>query len=175
MPIKIMMIYDQIQAGAGTKDDKMVPLSAKREPVGPAIMMEPFLKEIDGKVIACLYCGNGTYLADPHEVSRKLCAMVNKVRPDIVMCGPALNYMDYASMAARVAYDINKSTNVPAFAAMSAENEETIANYKDKVNIVVTPKKGGTGLNDSLRNMCRLAKAIVNKEDVTALTGSICF
>lgn len=175
MPIKIMMIYDQIQAGAGTKDDKMVPLSAKREAIGPAIMMEPFLKEIDGKVIACLYCGNGTYLADPEEVSRKLCAMVNKVQPDVVMCGPALNYKDYASMAAKVAYDINKSTNVPAFAAMSVENEETIANYKDKVNIVVTPKKGGIGLNDSLRNMCKLAKALVKKEDITALTGSICF
>jgi len=101
--------------------------------------------------------------------------MVNKVNPDVVMCGPALNYKDYASMAAKVAYDINKSTNVPAFAAMSVENEEIIASYKDKVNIVVTPKKGGIGLNDSLRNMCKLAKALVNKEDVTALTHSICF
>lgn len=175
MPIKIMMIYDQIQAGAGTKDDKMVPLSAKREPIGPAIMMEPFLKEINGKVIACLYCGNGTYLANPVEVSRKLCAMVNKVQPDVVICGPALNYIDYAAMAARVAYDINETTNVPAFAAMSVENEETIAYYKDKVNIVVTPKKGGIGLNDSLKNMCKLARALANKEDVTALTDSICY
>jgi glycine/betaine/sarcosine/D-proline reductase family selenoprotein B len=175
MPIKIMMIYDQIQAGAGTKDDKMVPLGAKREPIGPAIMMEPFLKEIEGKVIACLYCGNGTYLADPDEVSRKLCAMVNKVRPDVVICGPALNYADYASMAARVAYDITQTTNIPAFAAMSVENEKTVTDYKDKVNIVITPKKGGTGLNDSLRNMCLLAKSLVNKEDVTSLVDKICF
>jgi glycine/betaine/sarcosine/D-proline reductase family selenoprotein B len=170
-----MMIYDQIQAGLGTKDDKMVPLGAKREPIGPAIMMEPFLKEIDGRVIACLYCGNGTYLADPDEVSRKLCAMANKVQPDVVICGPAFNFKDYASMAARVAYDINQTTNIKAFAAMSIENEETIANYKDKVNIVVTPKKGGTGLNDSLKNMCQLAKTLANKEDVTALASKICF
>lgn len=175
MTIKIMMIYDQIQAGLGTKDDKMVPLGAKREPIGPAIMMEPFLKEIDGRVIACLYCGNGTYLSNSDEVSRKLCAMVNKVQPDVVICGPAFNFKDYASMSARVAYDINQTTNIKAFAAMSIENEETIANYKDKVNIVVTPKKGGTGLNDSLKNMCQLAKALANKEDVTALTGRICF
>lgn len=175
MSIKIIMIYDQIQAGAGTKDDKMIPLSAKREPVGPAIMMEPFLKQIDGKVIACLYCGNGTYLADPDEVSRKLCAMVNKLQPDVVICGPALNYKDYASMSAKVAYDINKTVNIPAFAAMSAENEETICEYKDKVNIVITPKKGGIGLNDSLNNMCKLAKALVNKENVTSLISQICF
>jgi len=170
-----MMIYDQIQAGAGTKDDKMVPLGAKKEPVGPAIMMEPYLKQIDGRVIACLYCGNGTYLADPDEVSRKLCAMVNKIQPDVVICGPAFNYADYSNMAARVAYDINQTTKVPAFAAMSVENEETIADYKDKVNIVITPKKGGTGLNEALENMCHLAKALADKEDITALTKEICF
>lgn len=175
MSMKIIMIYDQIQAGAGTKDDKMVPLSAKKEPLGPAIMMEPFLKKVDGKVIACLYCGNGTYLANPDEVSRKLCAMVKKVNPDVVMCGPAFNFTDYASMAARVAYDINQTTDVPAFAAMSVENGETIKEFKDKLNIVITPKKGGTGLNDSLNNMCKLAKSLVNKEDVTALTNEICF
>lgn len=175
MSIKIMMIYDQIQAGAGTKDDKMVPLGAKKEPVGPAIMMEPYLKQIDGRVIACLYCGNGTYLADPDEVSRKLCAMVNKIQPDVVICGPAFNYADYSNMAARVAYDINQTTKVPAFAAMSVENEETIADYKDKVNIVITPKKGGTGLNEALENMCHLAKALADKEDITVLTKEICF
>ena len=79
------MIYDQIQAGAGTKDDKMVPLAAKKEPVGPAVMMEPFLKEIDGRVVACLYCGNGYYLENKEEVTRKLVAMVNKLQPDVVI------------------------------------------------------------------------------------------
>ena len=79
--MKIIMIYDQIQSGLGTKDDTMVPLTGKKEPIGPAVMMEPFLKQVDGHVIACLCCGNGTYLADPEEVSRKLCAMVKKLQP----------------------------------------------------------------------------------------------
>ena len=48
--MKIIMIFDQIQAGLGSKDDAMVPLTGKKEPVGPAVMMEPFLKEVDGHV-----------------------------------------------------------------------------------------------------------------------------
>ena len=36
--MKIIMIYDQIQSGLGTKDDTMVPLTGKREPIGPAVM-----------------------------------------------------------------------------------------------------------------------------------------
>ena len=87
--MKIVMIFDQIQSGLGTKDDTMVPLTGKKEAVGPAVMMQPFLKEIDGRVTACLCCGNGTYLADPDEVSRKLCAMVRKLQPDVAVCGPA--------------------------------------------------------------------------------------
>ena len=50
--MKIIMIYDQIQSGLGTKDDTMVPLTGKKEPIGPAVMMEPFLKQVDGHVIA---------------------------------------------------------------------------------------------------------------------------
>lgn len=173
--MKIIMIYDQIQSGLGTKDDTMVPLTGKKEAIGPAVMMEPFLKQVDGHVAACLCCGNGTYLADPEEVSRKFCAMVNKLQPDVVMCGPAFNFADYAEMCAKVACDINANTKAKAFAAMSVENESTIAAYKDKVSIVITPKKGGMGLNDSLKNMCTLAKALADGKDTSDLEKTICF
>lgn len=173
--MKIIMIFDQIQSGLGTKDDTMVPLTGKKDPIGPAVMMEPFLKEVDGHVIACLCCGNGTYLADPDEVSRKLCAMVKKLNPDVAICGPAFNFVDYAAMSARVAYDINETVGIKAFAAMSEENQDTIAAYKDKIAIVKTPKKGGLGLNDSLKNICRMAKAMSDGADTNELKKQICF
>ncbi len=173
--MKIVMIFDQIQSGLGTKDDTMVPLTGKKDPIGPAVMMEPFLKEVDGHVAACLCCGNGTYMADPDEVSRKLCAMVNKLKPDVVICGPAFNFADYGAMSARVAYDINRSGAARAFAAMSEENGDTITAYKDKVAIVRTPKKGGLGLNDALKNMCRMAKALADGQDIRVLAEEICF
>lgn len=173
--MKLLMIYDQIQSGLGTKDDTMVPLTGKKQPIGPAVMMEPFLKQVDGHVIACLCCGNGTYLANPEEVSRKLCAMVNKLQPDVVMCGPAFNYRDYAQMCAKVALDINANTGAKAFAAMSVENEDTITAYKDKIAIVETPKKGGTGLHDALKNMCILARALADGADTSKLIYECCF
>lgn len=173
--MKIIMIYDQIQAGAGTKDDKMVPLGAKKEAVGPAVMMESSLKKIDGHVVACLYCGNGTYLENKEEVTRKLVGMVNKLQPDIVMCGPAFNFADYATMAAQVALEINVKTNVAAFAAMSEENVSVIDEYKDKIMIVKTPKKGGAGLNDALNNMCLMAKALAETQDTAQLKDKVCF
>ena len=97
------MIYDQIQSGKGIKDDHMVPLGLVKESCGPAIMMEPFLKQVNGHVVCCLYCGDGFYEANSDEVSRKLCAMVEKIKPDVVVCGPCFNYLGYGRMAARVA------------------------------------------------------------------------
>ena len=169
--MKIIMIYDQIQSGAGIKDDHMLPLGATKDTVGPAVMMEPYLKKTDGRIIASLYCGDGFFEADPDEVSRKLCAMVNKLKPDVVMCGPALNYLGYGKMAARGAGGVVKKTH----AAMSKENEEPIAAYKDKIHIVVTPKKGGTGLNEALEGMCVLAKAMVEKSGEAEAAARYCF
>ena len=40
--MKIIMIYDQIQSGAGIKDDHMLPLGRTKDTVGPAVMMEPY-------------------------------------------------------------------------------------------------------------------------------------
>ena len=174
--MKIVMIFDQIQSWLGTKDDTMVPLTGKKEAVGPAVMMQPFLKEIDGLVTACVCCGNGTYLADPDEVSRKLCAMVKKLQPNVVICGPAFNYPDYGEMCARVAADINATTDSRAFAAMAQENSDVISRYKDQVMIVKTPKKGGLGLNDSLKNICRVAAAMAaDSGDLEKLKAEVCF
>ena len=173
--MKVIMIYDQIQSGEGIKDDHMIPLGAKKEAVGPAVMMEPYLKKVGGKVVACLYCGDGYYAENIEEVTRKLCAMVEKVKPDVVMCGPAFNYEGYGKMAADITYAINERTSIPALAAMSKENEATNAKYKDKICIVETPKKGGVGLNESLERMCEVAKAMVDKEDINSIISKYCF
>ena len=173
--MKIVMIYDQIQAGAGIKDDHMVSLGLNKGVVGPAIMMEPFLKRVNGNVLACLYSGDGFYKENKEEVSRKLCAMVAKLQADIVICGPCFDYKGYAQMAAEVATDINAKTDARALAAMAAECEEVIDAYKDKVRIVKMPKKGAPGLNQAFEGMCELAYAMAKREDEDALAKEYCY
>ena len=58
---------------------------------------------------------------------------------------------------------------------MSKECENVIANYKDIVNIVEMPKKGGIGLSESLRHICKLAQKKAAKEDVAEYTKEICY
>lgn len=173
--MKVVMIYDQIQSGAGIKDDHMVPLGINKGATGPAIMMENYFKNIGATVIACLYCGDGFYEANPDEVSRKLCAMVTKLQADVVICGPCFDYKGYANMAAKIAIDINEKTTAQAFAAMAVECLTVVDRYKSKVNIVRMPKKGAGGLNQSLQGMCELAQAMLTHENENTIIQKYCY
>lgn len=173
--MKIIMIYDQIQAGAGTKDDKMVPIQGKKTSLGPAVMMEPFLKEVDGHIFACLYCGTGTFNEDAVLNSKKFCAMVKKMEADVVICGPCFNFKEYAPMAAKIAATINELSEIPAISAMADEMSDVIEQYKDQLHIVKMPKKGGTGLNDALHNIILMAEAVYKKQNVEELHQKYCY
>lgn len=173
--MKVLIIFDQIQAGQGGKENPNLPLGGKGMAIGSASMLEPALKEVDGKITACLYCGDGFFKEHEEEVKTKMVAMVKKMNPDVVICGPAYNYAGYAQMCAVLAKEINDKTDIPAIASMSIENEQTISDFKDLVNIVVMPKKGGTGLSESLRNICTLAKKKVDGEDTSEYTKKICY
>lgn len=156
--LKIIMIYDQVQAGMGTKSDDMLPLGAQSISIGPSVMMERFLKEYNEKVIACFYCGTGTYFGNKEEISKKICGKIEQIKPDVVICGPSFDYKNYSRMCAELACDIIRTTPVPAFAFMASVNDETIRSYKDKICIVKCPKKGEAQLNKCLRDACRIAE-----------------
>lgn len=173
--MKVLMIFDQIQAGMGGKEKANIAPGGKKGEIGSVPMIKPHLKEVDGQVSACLYCGDEYFKENKEEVERKMVGMVKKLNPDIVICGPAYNYKGYGKMCAVLADKINENTDIPALAAMSEENEDTIAEYKDNMNIVKMPKKGGTGLKNSLANIALLAEKMYKKEDIEELKKDICY
>ncbi|NBI07049.1 GrdB-related putative oxidoreductase [Senegalia massiliensis] len=173
--MNVLMIFDQIQAGMGGKEKADIAPGGKKGEIGSVPMIKPHLAEVDGKVSACLYCGDKYFKDNQEELERKMIGMVKKLNPDVVICGPAYNYEGYAYMSAVLAHKINENTDIPGLAAMSKENQDVIAKYKDIVNIVKMPKKGGTGLNKSLSNISILAEKMFKKENIEQLKKDICY
>lgn len=173
--MKLVMILDQIQAGAGGKEHAEEGLHAKSGPIGSAKMFEPYFKKYDIEVIACMYCGDLFYEKNKEEVQTKIIAMIKKLNPDAVLCGPAFNYVGYAKMCVELAEVIQKETSVAVIASCSQENEDSIEAYKEKVHIVKMPKKGGIGLSDSLDHMCSLLHKMVHKETIDEYIESVCY
>lgn len=172
--IKVLVILNHLQAGMGSDENALLPPAGKKIAIGPGKMMEPYFKKLGGQIIATLYCGDVYYKDNTEEVNKKFIAMAKKLSPDVVICGPAFHYENCGEMMAKLADAINLNSDIPAFAAMSKENPST-EKYKDKILIVKTPKKGGTGLSQSIENICQMAIKLGNKEDADELKEKACF
>ncbi|GAA0070308.1 GrdB-related putative oxidoreductase [Clostridium sardiniense] len=172
--VKILLVLNHVQAGMGSDENADLPPAGKKSIIGPGKMMEPYFKEMDGEIVATLYCGDLYYQNNEEEVKKKFVAMAKKLSPDVVVCGPALHYPNFGEMSGGLAEEINNKSDIPAFAAMSLENPAT-EKYKDKVIVVKTPKKGGVGLNQSIENICKMAVKLAKKENVEDLKREVCF
>lgn len=172
--VKVLLVLNHVQAGMGSDENADLPPAGKKSIIGPGKMMEPYFKEMDGEIVATLYCGDLYYQNNEEEVKKKFVAMAKKLSPDVVVCGPALHYPNFGEMAGGLAEEINNKSDIPAFAAMSLENPAT-EKYKDKVIVVKTPKKGGVGLNQSMENICKMAVKLAKKENVENLKREVCF
>lgn len=174
--MKVVLIFDQGLAGAGGKSNPNVGLTAAKGGIGSALMMESHFAKIGANVAATLYCGNEYFLNNQDEVVTKMTAMVKKLNPDFVVCGPCFNFPEYAKMAAMVSASILEKTDIKSCAMMSVENGDIIANYKDKTPIVKMPKKGGTGLNDSFSDLCDFMSSTVNNTgDIDSVKNRVCY
>ncbi len=158
--MKIVLFFDQVQAGLGGKERPDLPLGIEKGGMGAAHMLEPHFEKFGAEVVATLYCGDGYFHDDQELNAKKLTAMVKKIGPDAVICGPAYNYAGYAHMAAVTAKMIQDKTDIAVVAAMSDDNSDTISQYKDEISIVKMPKKGGIGLNQALENIVYVAKEL---------------
>lgn len=164
--MKIVMIFDQGLAGAGGKSNPNQELAIAKGGIGSALMLKPHFDKVNANIVATLYCGNEFFLNHEKEVVIKMTKMVEKINPDMVVCGPCFNFEDYALMSAEIAKSIKENTDINVVTMMSIENEETIKNYKDKIDILKMPKKGGTGLSDSFDNLANYIDSEVNNKEI---------
>ena len=173
--MKIIMILDQIQAGFGGKEKGDLALGGKKMAIGSAAMFDKYLNEVNGEIIATLYCGDDYYLENRELVKSKLVAMTKKMAPDVVICGPAFNYEKYGLLCAEVGQAIESEIAIPVVAAMSAECVQAIEAHKESLTIVRMPKKGGIGLTDSLKKILQLADLKVNKRPLEPFVKENCY
>ncbi|SON69035.1 conserved protein of unknown function [Latilactobacillus sakei] len=164
--MEILILLDQIQAGLGGTERGDLPLGGKKMAMGSADMFEKYLEK-DEKIAVTLYCGDQNFMDHKDEVSLKLAAVIKKLHPDIVICGPAFHYEQYAEMCAQTGALVTEKTDIPVVAAMSKECQSVINQYRQRIDIVKMPKKGGTGLSDALKDILALCRIKANHGNIS--------
>lgn len=164
--MKVIILLDQIQAGLGGKEKGDTELGGKKLAMGAADTIAKDLAKQDSSIMATFFCGTDYYEENAELVQGKITRMCQKMQPDVLLVGPTYDYADFAKMACEVGYAVQSNSDIPVVAMVAEEkNADTIAKFKDKLDIVKMPKKGGAGLADSIDRGIELCNKKVNKED----------
>lgn len=173
--MKIVVIFDQGLSGLGGKSNLDLPLTIQKGSVGTGLILSQHLNKVNAEIIATLSCGVNTFNNDKENTVLKLCAMVKKINPDFVLVGPCFDFKDYALMSAMTCKLLKEKSIAKAVSMMSIENKAVIDEYAKEIDIIKMPKKGGTGLNDSLADLCEYIEALNNQDKLDELKKRICY
>lgn len=172
--MKVVLIFDQGLAGAGGKSNPHQKLEIAKGIIGSGLMLKPHFDKFDIEIVATLYCGNEYFLENQDQVVTLMTKMVEKIKPDFVICGPCFDFKDYALMCSMISKNINDNTDYRAIVTMAEDkNKETIEKYKDEIDILKMPKKGGTGLNASFDRLAEYVYKKHNNQETTDLKDYI--
>lgn len=171
--MRIVLFFDQIQSGTGYKDGAEVELALEKGGIGSYMMFSEYLKDIGAAVIATTYCSDSYFKNNTESVLERMAGLLNKVKADILLCGPCFNYYNYAEMSAILSEYIKRETECKPVVVCSEENDDIIEKYKDKIVMIRMPKKGGAGLRESLKNMARVIKEVFEGREPISLGESV--
>ncbi len=159
--IKVVQFLNQVQAGFGGDEKMNIPPTAQRGGAGLGMLLKSTLMRYGGDITGTIICGDNYFLENREKATEEILDFIKKLNPDVVLCGPALNYKRYGECCGYLVEAVQEKLQKPAFAAMAADSTGTEI-FRKKIYIVKTPGRGGTGLNESLRNIasfaCKLAK-----------------
>lgn len=153
--MKVMLFFDQIQAGAGGKEQAETPLSVSKGGVGAFGSFKDYLPKEGLHVLATIYSGTDYFKNNKAECLEKITKLLEKHHVECLVCGPCYNYPDYTKMACEVAEYVQNASSCRTLVMCSKEMEDITKSYEDKLTILTMPKKGGVGLSDAFRQLAK--------------------
>ena len=129
--MRIVLFFDQIQAGAGGEEQAQAPLSVERGGVGAFLTLQPYINNVPATVVATTYSGADFFRVHREHVIEKMIGLLRKVKADVLLCGSCYNYEPYAEMATQLASAVQtKLATCQPLVMCSQENEKVITEYK---------------------------------------------
>lgn len=161
--IRIVQFLNQVQAGLGGDEQMDIKPQSQNGTVGMGMLLKTISMKNGGDIVGTVTCGDNYFLENREKATEEILAMIKKFNPDVVICGPALNYKRYGECCGYLTLSIMDKLNIPAFAAMAKDSTGTEI-FRKKIHIIETPNRGGIGLNNSLRKISSFAIKLAKSE-----------
>src|SRR5262249_35290698 len=119
-PLRVVHYLNQFFGGIGGEEQADVGVTARAGSVGPGRLLEKALGD-DARIEATLIGGDHFVNEPAQEAARAMAAELDRLRPDVVVAGPAFGSGRYG-LACELVCKVAREQGVPAIAAMHPEN-----------------------------------------------------
>lgn len=164
MSYRIVHYINQFFAGKGGEDKADYKPESVQGTVGPGKEIERLIKAdgIDAQVVGTVICGD-TYYGEHMEEAREQCLkMIEALKPDLFIAGPAFNAGRYGVACGDIATAVAEKLGIPTVTGMFKENPGRELYHKG--TYIVPNSESSRSMRADLAAMVKLGVKILKKE-----------
>lgn len=151
--LTVVHYLNQFFGGLGGEEKANLPLRVVEGPVGPGKRLQQDLGD-DARISATIICGDNFFNEEKDAANGSLAAELARLKPDIVVAGPAFNAGRYGLACGEVCKTA-QGLGIPAVASMYSENP-AVQVYRRQVYILPT-SEGSVEMAQALQALGRFA------------------
>lgn len=158
--LKCLHYLNQFFGGVGGEEKASYALQLINGPVGPGRLLQNYLRD-SAAISWSVVCGDGYFHEQKEDPSRRLREILQQLRPDLVIAGPAFGSGRYGLACGEVCL-LAQEEGVLAVTGMHRENPAAEI-YRQRVLIVATSDQA-LNMAQDLRALARVAIKWLRKE-----------
>lgn len=152
---RVVCFINQFFAQIGGEEKADVGFGMEEKAIGPAMLFEKLLKD-DCELVGTVYCGDNYFAEKGDESAEEGLALVEKLKPDLFIAGPAFNAGRYGYSCGKMVSIVANRLGIPTVTGMYPENPSVDIFRKDTYIVetgilssgmrTVAPKMASIGL-----------------------------
>jgi glycine reductase len=162
--LKILHYINQFYGGIGGEEKADYKPELREGIVGPGTALAATFGQ-EATITHTIICGDSYFGENIEEATATILKMVNEVKPDIFVAGPAFNAGRYGVACGTIAAAV-KEAGIPAITGMYVENPGAEM-FKDKVHIISTADNARR-VGEAAEKMAKLALKLAKGEKIGA-------
>ena len=160
---RIVHYLNQFFAGIGGEDKAYFEPAVQEGAIDPGLALQAALGE-DFEIVATTICGDNFFGANEEETVNRVCAMVEELKPDVFVAGPAFNAGRYGTACGTICKAVEERLGIPVITAMYEENPGVDMFRKDL--IIVKTGDSAAKMRKVVPQLSKLIKKLATGEEI---------
>lgn len=153
MSYRVVCYINQFYGGKGGEEAADFKPALVKNPVGPGLELHKLFGD-EAVIVGTIICGDGYYAEHIEEARTECLKMIQDLKPDLFVAGPAFNAGRYGVACGDICAAVTQHLGIPSVTGMFPENPG-VELYRAQIFIVKT-EGSARGMKEALSNMARL-------------------